>query len=83
MGLPLPAAQPSSMADAVSGRLGTSGGKVKAMLPLGVIEDDNGICVLQRLVEIKGGMKELLRQAGIPWQMPPITENWLHLWPLP
>lgn len=46
LGLPSPAAQPSSMADAVSGRLGTSGGKVKAMLPLGVIEDDNGILCL-------------------------------------
>lgn len=71
------------MADAASGGLGTSGGKVRATLPLGVIEDDNGICASQRLVEIKGSTKGLLRQAGIPWQMPPITENWLQLWPLP
>lgn len=82
-GPPLPFAWPASMADAASGGLGTSGGKVRATLPLGVIEDDNGICASQRLVEIKGSTKGLLRQAGIPWQMPPITENWLQLWPLP
>lgn len=82
-GPPLPAAWPASMADAASGRLRMSGGKVRATLPLGVIEDDNGICVSQRLVEIKGGTKGLLGQAGIPWQMPPIMENWLQLWPLP
>lgn len=36
-----------------------------------------------RLVEIKAGIKGRLRQAGMPWQMPPITENWLQLGLLP
>lgn len=40
-------------------------------------------CVSQRLVEIKGSKKELLRQAGIPWQRPPIIGNWLQLQLLP
>lgn len=45
-GLLLPTAPPPSMAAAAWGRLGTSGGKVKATLPLGIIEDDNGILCL-------------------------------------
>ena len=42
----MPTTQPSSMAAAASCGLGTSGGKVKATLPLGVIEDDNNISCL-------------------------------------
>ena len=34
-------------------------------------------------MEIKAGIKERLRQAGMPWQMPSITENWLQLGLLP
>lgn len=35
------------MADAASRGLGATGGKVKATLPFGVIEDDNGILCLR------------------------------------
>lgn len=70
--------QPFLMAAVAASRLAVSDGKVKAMLALGVIEDDKSILGLAKNIGDQRQSEGLLLQwAGIPLENATNYQNWL------